>query len=347
MFILSAKPISNVTIVDVAREAGVSHATVSRVLNASGYAKASTRDAVLQAVEKLGYVANQSARGLAGASSKLIGLLLPDFSGSYVGLLAEQVDEELYKAGYDLAVFPHHSRTAREKALIERTTTGLLDGLIIMVMETPDSYLELLTRRTVPFVLIGSEQASAGQPVVSQTNFQGAYDATNHLIQLGHRRIAFLRGPGGRASSLDREAGYRSALLDAEIAFDPALVTNGEYLRQGGYESAQRLLDLPRPPTAIFAGNDISAIGAMEAARARGLAVPADLSLIGFDDVNEASVVLPRLTTVRAPMRQMAREAVRMLLKRLEDPQADVRSVTLATQLIVRESTAEPTRNLS
>ncbi len=312
------------------------------MLNDSGYTKASTRVAVLAAVEKLGYVANQSARRLAGASSRLVGLLLPDVSGSYVGELAELVDEELHKANYDVAIFPHHSMAGREQSLIERTTTGFLDGLIIMVMAPPEAYIDLLGPRGVPFVLLGSEQAGAGQPVVSQTNYQGAYDATTHLIELGHRRIAFLRGPDGRASSLDRLAGYQSALADADIAFDERLVGPGDYVQRAGYEASLRLLAETQPPSAIFAGNDLSAIGALEAARSRGLNVPNDLSVVGFDDVPEASAMDPRLTTVNIPLKMMAREAVRMLLRRLANPQAQVRSVTLATRLVIRESTAPP-----
>ena len=339
---MCAKRTAKVTIVDVAREAGVSHATVSRVLNNTGYIKESTRQQVMEAVDRLGYVANQSARSLAGAPAKLVGLLLPGFLGNYIGTLAEQVDSELYKAGYDTAIFPHHNLATREKALIERTTTGLLDGLIIMVMSMPRTYIELLEKRDIDYVLIGSEGSGAGQPVVSPTNFQGAYDATSHLLDLGHRRIGFLRGPDGRASSLDRLAGYRAALLDREIDFDEALIGAGSYDRDISHSAAMGLLNLEEPPTAIFAGNDASAIGVMDAARERGLRIPADLSVVGFDDTAEARVVTPQLTTVHAPIPLMAREAVRMLLERMNNPDARIRSVSLATHLVIRESTARP-----
>ncbi len=339
---MATKKSGKVTIVDVAREVGMSHATVSRVLNNTGYIKESTRQLVLEAVERLGYVANQQARSLAGASSNLIGLLLPSLLPGYATQLTLYVDAELISAGYDVVVFTNHSAPEREKSLIERTTSGLLDGLIVMVLGLPETYLDLLGNQNIPYVLIGSEQHTGRQPVVGQTNWQGAYDATQHLIQLGHRRIAILRGPDGRASSLNRIAGHKAALTDHGIEFDETLMCDGKYTRQIAYQVTNQLLDIEHPPTAIFAANDDSAIGAMNAARDRGFNVPDGLSIVGFDDIEQSEIVVPHLTTVHVPLDSMAREAVRMLVERIKDPAAPVRTVTLATRLIIRESTAPP-----
>lgn len=339
----SKKP-GKVTIVDVAKEAQVSHATVSRVLNNIGYIKETTRERVLAAVDKLGYIRNPQARSLTGAPTRLVGLLIADFRGSYIAELADHITRELHNADYDIAIFPTSSAEERERSLIERTTTGFLDGLLIMMLGVPETYISLLDRHGLAYTLIGSEPTEGLGPLVGQTNWQGAYDAVHHLTELGHRKIAILSGPEGRGSAIDRLAGFRAAMGNAGIELRVDYIRVADYQTPDGYRETKLLLDLDDPPTAIFAANDNSAIGAMDAIHNSGLTIPGDISVVGFDDVIEASFVTPRLTTVHAPLDVMGREAVRVLLEQLDNPDTitPARSVTVATRLVIRESTASP-----
>ncbi len=339
---MTAKKPHQVTIVDVARESGVSHATVSRVLNKSGYIKDSTRDRVLAAVEKLGYVVNQQARSLAGGNSRLIGLVIADFLGSYMGDIARAIEAELLANDYDIAIFPTRADPKRERDQIERNMTGLVDGLIVTLVSPPEEYLDMLSQRGVPYVLIGSERANSTQTIVGYTNWQGGYDATQHLIELGHRRIAFLCGPKGRVTAEARYQAYCDALRDAAIGYDTSLVVRANFSQDQAYAVTKPLLELADPPTALFAANDRSAIGAINAAKDIGLSVPEDFSIVGFDGVREASIVSPALTTVQVPMQQLGRQSVNMLIALMDNPDTPARTVTLGTQLIIRDSTAPP-----
>src|SRR5258708_687476 len=221
-----------VTIVDVARTAGVSHATVSRVLNNQGYIGEQTRLKVMDVVERLGYVANAPARSLAGANSYLLGMLIPEFYGNYVGELSRSVDIELSKSGYNLAIFPTHGQLDKESWYAHRIINGLVDGLIIMLPQNLNQYLPILKAQQVPYVLLDSERADPESAVISTTNWQGAYDATKYLIELGHRRIGHILGLETRLSSTDRLEAYHAALLDSDIAIDPVLIEPG-FFRTG------------------------------------------------------------------------------------------------------------------
>ena len=179
---------------------------------------------------------------------------------------------------------------------------------------------------------------------MNPTNWQGAYEATAYLIALGHRRIGFVGGLAGPNSAAERLRGYRDALVAHDIPLESALIVDGGFTEQGGFDAAQKLLALPDLPGAIFASNDLSATGVIEATRQRGLRVPQDISVIGFDDIPQASLIYPKLTTVRQPLYQMGREAVALLLEQIEQPGGEKRQVMLETTLIIRESCAPPRR---
>ncbi len=334
-------PVSHkITIVDVAKAAGVSHATVSRVLNNQGYIGEETRQKVMAEVKRLGYVANGPARSLAGANSYLLGMMISGFYGDYVGELSQSVDAELSKSGYNLAIFPTHDSLDKETWYVHRIINGLVDGLIIMLPQNLNEYLPLLKAQHIPYVLLDSAWADPDSAVVSTTNWQGAYDATKYLIELGHRRIAHILGLETRLSSSERHEGYRAALVDSELPIDPDLTQPGYFRSDGGYEAARTLLSLPEPPTAIFAANDTSALGAMKAAEEMGFRVPSDLSIIGFDGQEKSE--LANLTTIHVPIGLVGRMAARALIDRVKNPDAAPQRVTVATSLIIRKSCARP-----
>lgn len=326
-----------VTIMDIARETGVSYSTVSRVLSGFEFVKDETRQRVLEAARRLGYVAHAGARSLAGGKANIIGLLVPGLDNGYIGEVARGIDEELARASYDLMLYTTHRQRGKESVYVRSIANGLTDGLILVVPLVTDYLRELQVQR-FPYVLVDQSDPSGQSNVVDATNWQGAYEATEYLIKLGHRRIGLITGMMQIASAQERLEGYRAALTSYNIGFDPELVVQGDFWEPTGYQAASILLDLEHPPTAIFASNDLSAFGAMEAIRERGLRIPADISIIGFDDIPQASLVYPKLTTVRQPLDEMGRVAVRMLLDLIEDPDQPARHVTLATQLIVRDS---------
>jgi LacI family transcriptional regulator len=329
---------NHVTIVDVAREADVSYTTVSRVLNNKGSVKPETRERVLTAMTRLGYVVDQRARSLAGRRSQVIGLLVHDLSTSYIGEIMRGIDAELASAQYDLLLYTTHRRKTKESTYVGTLTRGLADGLLLVLPRDPGAYLETLRQYRFPHVLIDHRGGDEETPAVAAANQQGAYSATEYLVELEHRRIGFITGAMDQICAQDRLEGYKAALADQGIAFDPELVREGNFFQPLGFAGASALLELPHPPTAIFASNDVSAFGVMEAVREHGLRIPDDVSVVGFDDIPQAAHVHPPLTTVRQPLEEMGRAATRMLLERLNDPQRPIKRVELPTELVLRQS---------
>jgi LacI family transcriptional regulator len=215
---------------------------------------------------------------------------------------------------------------------------GAADGLLLIVPLTSTSYLDTLRKQNFPYVLIDQSDTEDKSSIVRATNWQGAYNATKYLIELGHARIGFITGLMELTSAVERLEGYRVAMSDHNVPILDELIIEGDFWERGGYNAATKLLDLPQIPTAIFASNDLSAFGAMEAIRQRGLRIPEDISLVGFDDVPQAPFTYPRLTTVRQPLDQMGQVAVKMLLERIEDRSCPPQRITLATQLVIRDS---------
>ena len=328
----------NVTIMDVAEESGVSYSTVSRVLNGYAYVKESTRQKVLGTAERLGYVANVQARSLAGGKANVIGLLIPGLDTGYTTEISRSIDEELAKTDWDLMLFTIHRRQGKELALVRKITQGLTDGIILVVPVDSSTYLSMLKERNFPYVVIDQATDLEAGAWVEGTDWQGAYDATEYLLELGHKRIGFITGLAGIQSAKQRLDGYVAALTEYGIPIDQDLIISGDYFTPSGYEAAQQLLALGDRPTAIFASNDLMAFGAMDAIREQGMDIPNDISIVGYDDIPEASITHPKLTTVRQPLAQMGRVAVRLLLERIENPAHGPQRVTLATHLVVRDS---------
>lgn len=329
-----------VTIYEVAREAGVSTATVSRVINDRRHVREATRLKVEEAMSRLGYVANRQARGLAGGRSKVIGLLVYELGSSYFSQLIKGIDAAVTSIGYDLMLFTTHARREREARHAAELAGGPADGLIIVLAVDIRSYVDRLHAQRVPFVLLDHDSDVPGTTFITAANRQGARDAVGHLIGLGHRRIGLITGTSGTSSARERLAGYRDALREADIEHDPALVVKGDFLEDRGYSATRELLQLTAPPTAIFTSADTAAFGALRALREAGLRVPEDISIVGFDDIPESSLVTPPLTTVRQPLMEMGATAVRLLRNMMDDPAVTPRRTELATELIIRGSTA-------
>ncbi|MCA9884156.1 MAG: LacI family DNA-binding transcriptional regulator [Anaerolineae bacterium] len=335
----SSKKRRNVTIMDVAQTSGLSCATVSRVLSGYEFVKETTRQRVMEAVDKLGYVVNLPARSLAGGHSQIIGLLVPNLDNGYVGTIAQGIDQELARANYDSVLYTSHRHPGKESFYVITIANGLTEGLLLVAPQVVPTYLDALREQNFPYVLIDQADVTENSSIVDAANWQGAYEATRYLIQLGHTQIAFITGELIVRSATDRLAGYKAALKDHDIPINDDLIFEGHFQQEDGYEITKGILERTDiQPTAIFASNDLSAFGAMDAIREHGLKIPDDISILGFDDVPQASIVYPKLTTVRQPLEQMGKIAAKILLEQIEDPSRPPQRVTLATQLVIRDS---------
>jgi LacI family transcriptional regulator, galactose operon repressor len=336
---------SRVTIRDVADEAGVSIATVSRVLNGRGDVAPETRELVARVIRARGYVANRSARGLSAGRTGLVGLLLPLIYPVYFSAIVAGASEALEEHDMRVVLSPTGHEHDRERVQMDRLMHGLTDGALIVLPEESNEELARLLESGFRFVVIDPRwRLDGGVPSVSAAHAFGADQAMQHLLGLGHRRIAAITGNRGWIATEDRLRGYHAALAAAGILAGPELVVDADFEIDGGMNATNQLLNLREPPTAIFAFNDNLAIGAMRAAEARGMRVPDDLSVVGFDDTEYATIVTPRLTTVRQPLAEMGRTAVSLLMRLLDGQRFETLHTELATRLVVRESTG-PVRN--
>jgi len=334
--------VPKVTIVEVAKRAQVSLGTVSRVINNDAHVAPETRERVSSVIQEMQYVANRQARGLKGMKTNVIGVLVPDLATSYIGEIMHGIDAELAHHQFELMLFTHHRIAVKEASYVANMVQGMVDGLLLVLPRNIADYTDTLTRQNFPFVVIDHQGSGDPCPSVGATNWQGGYNATEYLIKQGHKRIGFITGSIDLGCSQDRLKGYRSALRTHHIPEMPELVYEGDFNQPDGYAGASTLLELPTPPTAIFASNDVMAMGVMDAVRNRNLRIPDDISIVGFDDIPQSAMINPSLTTVQQPLEQMGRVATQMLLGILKNPKKDVGRIELPTELIVRSSTSVP-----
>jgi LacI family transcriptional regulator, galactose operon repressor len=332
-------PKDRVTIADVAAEAGVSIATVSRVMHNKDGVSPGTFIRVQDTIDRLGYESSLVARSLRSRRTNVLG-----FSVSWI----EPFSAELLKgaarairgSGYELIVYAgDHSgpeSAGWERRHLSRLSGTLTDGTVLV---TPE---QLAVSSTTPVVAVDPHIGASTLPTVASDSFEGGIAATRHLIELGHRRIGHISGRPDLRSAELREQGYRAALERAAIAFDPDLVQVGGYDAETATEPASRLLNLADPPTAIFAANDVSAIQTIEVATSMGLDVPGDLSVVGFDNIPESALADPTLTTIDQSIQEMGYEATLMLMRIIDDPDSTATHVILPTELVVRGSTGPP-----
>lgn len=337
------EPSSRITIRDVAAAAGVSVATVSKVINGRYGVSAATLARVQAVIDEMGYEASLVAQSLRNHRTNVIGLLVADLEPFSTELLKGAADA-IRDTGFELVVYSAGGRTSDhvgwERRYLSRLSGTLVDGAVLVTPTVVD------VRHGAPIVAVDPHTGPADLPTIDSDNLHGARLASEYLIELGHRRIAMLTGRPDLQSAQLRERGYRQAHAEAGIPVDESLVRVGAYDPQVAAQAARLLLTAPDRPTAIFAANDLSAIAAIDVARELGLRVPEDLSVVGFDNIPDSALSVPSLTTVDQPIREMGRCAVDMLINLIRDKPIESTHVTLATRLVVRQSTrpARPTQ---
>jgi LacI family transcriptional regulator len=328
-----------VTLEQVARHAGVSPSTVSRILNGTAVVSDDKKQAVQEAIRTLGFVPNPVARGLAGGRTLSIGVVTQAIDSPFYGAALRGIEDTLGAAGYSPLFVSGHWRADEEARCIEVLRARRVDGLIVLTGRLSDAALRALARQ-LPVVVTGRTLKAPGLAALDFDNPSGARLATEHLLALGHRRIAFIGGDPLHPDAREREAGFRAAFAQAGLAVDPALVEEGGYHEEGGRQAIERLLGAGRRFTAVFAANDQMAFGAALALHRRGLHVPRQVSLVGFDDLASAQYSIPPLTTVHQPVMDLGHAAAAAMLALLGGERPPL--ALPAPRLVVRESTAPP-----
>lgn len=331
------------TIYDVAKKARVSIATVSRVLNNSNLVSEKTRLRVKKVMEELNYSPNVIASALTKKSTLTLGLLIPDIANPFFAELARGVEDASSDFGFNIIMCNTDYSTDKEATYISLLKQKSIDGFIISSAYYNDQNVIKLLKADIPLVLLGRDiDDSEGLPVdvVGSDNVKGGYIATKHLIELGHKNIACLLGPPRIKVNLEREKGYLKAMEEAGLKVCPEAVGYGDFKIDFGYKKTLEILKGPCKPTAIFAANDLTALGAIRAIKHFGLEVPKDMSVVGYDNTMLAEMVDPPLTTVNQQMKKMGYMATEILIKRIKGERGVGEKVILDTELVVRKSTA-------
>lgn len=323
--------------IDVAKLAGVSVATVSRVLAGSAHVSRETREKVLRAMEDLDYKPNMLARNLRKMQSKTIVVVIPDISNPFFSDVIRGIQHVAREHGYHVLLGDTQNDVNAELDFIEMIKERAADGVILTTARTsPEKIMEMA--REVPLVMACEYIEGAELPMVTIDNVFSAKRVVDHLAALGHRRIGFIAGPLHVIISRDRLQGFVQGLREHGIQQDSSLILEGDFTISSGYEQAVRLLQLPDPPTAIFASNDEMAIGAIKAIKHMGLKVPQDVAVVGFDDIRMATVIEPALTTIYQPKFEIGKKAMEFLLKLIQRPSRSYGHLKLPEKLILRES---------
>ncbi|PCI70773.1 MAG: transcriptional regulator [Gammaproteobacteria bacterium] len=331
-----------ITINDVARHAGVSKKTISRVLNQEPNVSSETRKKVEKSFTELGYRPNPQARALASSQSYLIGLLYPSQSNSYVSNIQKGALERCRAEGFHLVIYPEdHENESLISQFESNLNSSNLDGIIL----TPPfadmrKLLDLLKEREIPVVRVGAISALDSIPSVISNDAEASYEMCRYLISIGHHKIAFIKGHLDHGATEQRLSGYTKALKEAGIPILDQFIQQGNFSFESGEDCARRLLSLKVPPSAIFASNDYMAAGIVKVAKQKGISIPHDLTVTGFDNAPASRYIWPSLTTIKQPITEMAIEATRMLIRIIRKKPLEKLSTTIRNELIVRESSA-------
>jgi DNA-binding LacI/PurR family transcriptional regulator len=326
----------SVTIKDIAQAAGVSPSTVSRALNDHPRISAATKEHVQTLAQEMGYTPSALARGLVTRQTATIGVVITTASDPFLAPLVTGIEEIAHSNGYSVFLSSSYHDPERELAAVRSFYEHRTSGIIVVGSQIDEGYSELRGRFPFPIVLTNCRTYPYS---VASDNVVGAHQAVEHLIQLGHRRIAYVADRGSYRANLDRLTGYRQTLKQDGVSPDRNLSVEGDGTLKGGIKAARQLLALSQPPTAFFCFNDMTAMGVMAALRRAGFRVPRDKSVVGFDDLDLASYYCPPLTTVRQLTYQIGQRAIRMLLRMIQG-KAHVGPETLPCELVVRETTA-------
>lgn len=327
------------TIAQIASAAGVSIPTVSKVLNGRVDVSPATRERIEQVIEEYGFVRNRAARALGKGKTGLVDLVVPRLDDDYFYPIVQGAEQVLKETGARLVLTSTHYAEDEEFRWLETVTDHSTDGILLVLPS--DEAIHRLAQQAFPCVVIHNQGGlPANIPSVTITSWEGGFTATNHLIGLGHRRIAYIGKNVSAMDAIERFAGYRTALEVASLPLDPDLQCEGEFTTEDGYLATKTLMALPEPPTAIFAGNDHHAIGVYRALYELGRAIPQEVSVIGFDNLAYTELMNPALTTIHVPRLELGRAAATMLLKLIAGETLDLPLMTLPTRLIERESCA-------
>lgn len=327
-----------VSIFDVAQKSGLSVVTVSRVLNNSSSVRQKNKEKVLQAMKELDYHPNAAARSLARGKTGIIGLTLTTLDDSFFDAVVNEMNERLMECGYYLALSV--SRSYADRVHRPLFAEDRVDGVILLSLSPADeeAYIHDLMKKNIPFVMIDNSNHNHAVNSIIVDNFKGGYEATKHLIGLGHTEIAHIAGPEHFLSSRERERGYLAALADSGLV--PQRVERGAFEIPSGYQIAMKWIKEGRLPSAIFAADDYIAIGVMTACLNEGISIPGCVSIIGFDDQVLASEFRPMLTTIRQPADKIGKLGVDLLLAAIKEPGKEQVTIQIDPELVIRETTA-------
>ncbi|GAE34173.1 catabolite control protein A [Halalkalibacter akibai] len=331
---------NNTTIYDVAREAGVSMATVSRVVNGNPNVKPATRKKVLEAIERLGYRPNAVARGLASKKTTTVGVIIPDISSIFFAELARGIEDIATMYKYNIILCNSDQNQDKEIHLINTLLEKQVDGIVFMGGHITEEHVEQFKRSPVPVVLAATLDTNKEIPSVNIDYKQAVYDAITHLVEKGHTRIGMLSGTlDDPVNGYQKFLGYREALEEAGISFEEELIAIGDYTYDSGIDAMQTFLELDEKPTAIFAATDEMALGVIHGAQDKGYSIPNDFDIIGFDNTRLATMVRPTLTTVVQPMYDIGAVSMRLLTKLMNKEEVTDQIVVLPHRIEFRQST--------
>jgi LacI family transcriptional regulator len=331
----------NATIYDVAREAGVSMATVSRVMNGNPNVKPTTRKKVLAAIEQLGYRPNAVARGLASKKTTSVGVIIPDISRTFFAELARGIEDIATMYKYNIILSSSDQNEEKEIQLYNNLLSKQVDGIVFMGGKITENHVNQFKQSSVPVVLAATVEESG---LIAQVNInyeQASYDATKQFISRGHKNIGMLTGNLEDSINRQKLSGYRRALEEAEIAFKEESVKIGDYTYASGLEAMEEFLQLEDRPSAIFVGTDEMALGVIHAALDRGIKVPEQIEVVGFDNTRLAEMVRPTLSTVVQPMYDIGAVSMRLLTKLMNKEKVEEQTVVLPHSIMYRNSTKE------
>lgn len=325
---------------DVARLAEVSISTVSRVINEPELVRETTRKRVQDAIESLRYQPSRVARRLRVESgwANLVGLIIPDIQNPFFADVARGVEDVAQLHGYMVFLGNSDEDALKERRYLDVMVAEAVDGIIVPPIADNDPAVAELAQTGLPMVCVDRRLARVTVDTIVVDNVRGAYEAVDHLIRLGHQRVGFIEGRPELSTSKERLRGYRQALEEHGIAFDPSLIREGDSRQASGRRLALELLEIPERPSALLVGNNLMTLGALEAINAKGVRMPDDLALISYDDMPWAMAFNPPLTAVRQPGYEVGRRAMELLLRRFREPARSTTLLTLQPELVVRKS---------
>lgn len=329
-----------ITIKDIGRIAGVSHSTVSRALRGSSLIPASTSERIRKIADELGYTASAIGRGLVNGRTEAIGVVVTSIADPFNGEVVAGLEEAANRHGYSVILATSQASPQREMSVVRGFQSRRVDGIIVASSRVGPQYSSMLAQLQIPVVLLNNQHPDNLGYAVSIDNTKGAFDATTHLLKLGHRDIAYLGDKLGLHSDTERKEGFRAAMREAGVRVPPQFFLSGDGKMDRAVEMARAFLTADRRASAVVCYNDVSALGVMMAAKQAGLMLPRDLSVTGFDDIQFAGLVTPSLTTIRQPKKRLGLEAMEMLIHLLNGKEPQQQSILLAGELIVRESSA-------